>query len=166
MSEKIKRFRWTVTTYIGNGALIMVPGGCAAGTYDITMEPVEPERVGEKGPAPEPVKARISTWTSVCCPECGQVMLYIDDGKAITCCGHTYKTPTFLLEPVEPEPEPVEPELKPCPHCGQEVRFVYEFGRCAWMPEHPTPCVLPTTYYSATSMSRADIIAAWNRRAE
>ena len=41
MSEKIKRFRWTVTTYIGNGALIMVPGGCAAGTYDILCERAE-----------------------------------------------------------------------------------------------------------------------------
>ena len=133
MSEKIKRFRWTGKPYVGEAPLIWVPGGYAAGTYDITMEPVEPERVGEKGPAPEPERIEFEA-------EARNAMEYVSsftlgDETTYSSNGLVIRVPEDIKDGIKyavtltPKPS----ELNPCPRCGGMLKCTPTWEDRLWV---------------------------------
>ena len=55
-------------------------------------------------------------------------------------------------------------ELKPCPFCGNEVHITLEQGM--WFIECENEGCGVLMGFEAKTVSRAEVIAAWNRRAQ
>ena len=117
--------------------------------YHVILRSMEPERIEFEGQAIKQMHE--ISWTT-------PIMILPSDVK---CCYYH-----VTLKPVEPELEPelksVEPELKPCAHCGLSFPNVYKSRHASFHVRcNAMYCLARTAWFT----TRAEAIAAWNRRA-